>query len=622
MTISDIYRLGRTTSVAVLLLAGGEAQAQWGRRNCPPTNCPAPWASVPAPGASAAQQGPGNQSLQSAPAETSKPAEPPAKLVAPSNPDANSKTPPAATPNLTDQIGNAANNMNMPSSFAAAASPQNLAPNMIGDFFAGKGNTIEIPTFRPGVFDGATGRANWSFGFINQVTQGSPIEVQGFSDAATLQIRLANGSTPPGFQPSYSLIQLGLTSDVVANSVANFAPGTVGTTFALNPNAPVVTQVYQIAKTLIVAGETAGLKPGETLDAVNVTVNNGTATRSQGRGDPFPEESVSIQFDGSAQTSIRSVQTILVDVPSPSGGGIFGRLKLSENNSPMPRDRVFFDYSYFSDVPIANNGAHVQVFRPGFEKTFFNETASVEVRTPFAATLDSNQTSDGAMAYNAEFGNITVGGKALLYSNGTWAFSFGTALIIPTADDIKISSTLLGRQLIQVNNQAYHVQPYLAALWTPSERFFLQTFVQIDFCLNGNAVFTDVSGAGLVKSGHLNDQTNFFWDVGMGYWLFRNTEGESLLRGLAPVFELHYNQSLNDADIVQFGDLGIGDLGGNYSIINATMGLNIDLRTNTSMMLGVVLPLTTDRQFNYELSLQLNQRLGGGGRAPYTSPDF
>lgn len=166
------------------------------------------------------------------------------------------------------------------------------------------------------------------------------------------------------------------------------------------------------------------------------------------------------------------------------------------------------------------------------------------------------------------------------------------------------------------------MQPYLAALWTPSERFFLQTFVQIDFCLNGNAVFTDVSGAGLVKSGHLNDQTNFFWDVGMGYWLFRNTEGESLLRGLAPVFELHYNQSLNDADIVQFGDLGIGDLGGNYSIINATMGLNIDLRTNTSMMLGVVLPLTTDRQFNYELSLQLNQRLGGGGRAPYTSPDF
>lgn len=602
MTIQSIFRLGKAAGVAAALMASTEANAQWGRRNCPPQPCDVPQYMSPG--------------ISSAPGMAPSPITQPGTAT-PTNP---STTTPgqAASPNLTDQIANSANNFNQPSSFAAAGAPQNLAPNMIGDFFSANSNSIRIPKLRPGFYDGATGTANWPTGqVVAPLTNGQPINFSAPSNNGFLAIALANGGSQ-----SLPFALLGITTQLDASSIANFAPGANPSPIALSTANTTVDQAYQAARLFVINAETAQLQPGETLASVNVAVNGGTATRSgTGGPDPTVGEPFSIAYVGSAQTLVASNQSIFVDVNSPSGGGIFGRLKISENNSPMPRDRVFFDYSYFSDVPIANNGAHVQVFRPGFEKTFFNGMASFECRVPFAATVDSTQNADGPLAYNTEFGNVTLGAKALLYSNGTWAFSVGAATIIPTADDQQVN--LFGIPLVRVNNEAYHLQPYLAALWTPSDRFFVQSFVQFDFCLNGNSVYFDPAIAGaLTKTGHLNDQNSLFIDVGAGFWLVRNEDGNSFVRGIAPIAELHYNQSMNKADVVGLGALGVGDLSGNYSILNTTLGINFDLRTNTTMMLGVALPLTADRQFNYELSLQLNQRFGTAGRAPLTSPDF
>ena len=55
--------------------------------------------------------------------------------------------------------------------------------------------------------------------------------------------------------------------------------------------------------------------------------------------------------------------------------------KISEEQSPMPRDRVFFNYNYFNNARSDCPNVAGRVF--GFEKTFLDGAASVELRLPF-----------------------------------------------------------------------------------------------------------------------------------------------------------------------------------------------------------------------------------------------
>ena len=92
---------------------------------------------------------------------------------------------------------------------------------------------------------------------------------------------------------------------------------------------------------------------------------------------------------------IAYTETTPIVIPS-SAGSVVGRMKIAENVSPLPRDRVFFNYSLFGNVPLSQGGGNVNRFSPGFEKTFFNRMTSVELRAPFAATLNSDVTVGGA----------------------------------------------------------------------------------------------------------------------------------------------------------------------------------------------------------------------------------
>src|SRR4029079_7105637 len=74
--------------------------------------------------------------------------------------------------------------------------------------------------------------------------------------------------------------------------------------------------------------------------------------------------------------------------------------KISENDSPIPRDRVFFSYNHFqnvfqiSETPLTPPGPAMIRQEPidrytlGFEKTFFDGWTSVEVRMPFIGSID------------------------------------------------------------------------------------------------------------------------------------------------------------------------------------------------------------------------------------------
>src|SRR5262249_14312798 len=85
---------------------------------------------------------------------------------------------------------------------------------------------------------------------------------------------------------------------------------------------------------------------------------------------------------------------VMVTVPNPSNGGAVGRTKIADDNSPLPRDRFILDYDYFDNVPLSRQTG-VHRFSPGIEKTFLDQSASIEVRLPFAATLSSDVTTAG-----------------------------------------------------------------------------------------------------------------------------------------------------------------------------------------------------------------------------------
>src|SRR5262245_41624217 len=109
-------------------------------------------------------------------------------------------------------------------------------------------------------------------------------------------------------------------------------------------------------------------------------------------------------------------------LPIAGGGSRVG--KISENDSPIPRDRVFFSYNHFenvfqiSETPQTPPGPRVLRQEPidrytlGFEKTFFDGWTSVELRMPFVGTIDTQLTTVGYTSGN--IGNLTAVLKSLV----------------------------------------------------------------------------------------------------------------------------------------------------------------------------------------------------------------
>ena len=175
-----------------------------------------------------------------------------------------------------------------------------------------------------------------------------------------------------------------------------------------------------------------------------------------------------------------------------------GRQKIGENGSPLPRDRVFFNYSYFDNVPFTRQGIDVNRFTPGIEKTFIDGNASIEVRFPFATTLESDIVSDGPTGTSAtEFGNITMYLKGLLVQTSENAVGAGLGIALPTADSMTVSMAD-GTPQVVISNEAVHLMPYIGGVrQTNSSPMFVQGFLQFDFDLNGNPVFADGGGGTL-----------------------------------------------------------------------------------------------------------------------------
>lgn len=394
---------------------------------------------------------------------------------------------------------------------------------------------------------------------------------------------------------------------VVVPSNFNGVP-TPGTVFMstdalqnLNPQAFGLTAGDPAFQQAVSAGNVAAFGPGVT------TFQGGQATLTADDGIPgiTPADQYAVT-QGTTFTPLFTPTNVVILIPNPSAGAAVGIVKVAENNSPLPRDRVYFNYSSFNNVNFFQGGVNVNRFTPGIEKTFFDEQMSLEFRAPFASTLDSNIIAGGFTdVSHTELGNLTAILKAILYGNDTFTFTGGLWVGAPTADDVNVTG-VNGTPLISVDNESVHVAPYLAALWTPNDRFFTQTFVSCDVDLNGNPVSAN-TGMGLTPIGRLNDPALLFVDMGFGYWLYRGQE-DRFITGMAPIFEAHYNASLADYDRVALGNFQIGDQSTNFDILNLTVGLNMVVGQQSNLTLGYTTPVGegVDKQFDGELRVLFN----------------
>ena len=295
-----------------------------------------------------------------------------------------------------------------------------------------------------------------------------------------------------------------------------------------------------------------------------------------------------------------------IEVCIPTPGSSIGRVKLADNNSPLPRDRVFFDYNYFHNTSL--NGIDVHRYTPGFEKTFFDGIGSFEFRMPMAGTLDNNvvideDTGADVTGLTGEFGDLFFGIKALLAASDRGAIAIGVGLSAPTADDVRVHLSD-GTPLALVENEAIYVSPYAAFLCTPTPDSFFQGFVQFNFDASGNPVHANTVGTGLLPVGRLNEQSSLFVDLSLGHWIFRDFSARP--HGLALAIEAHYSSSIQDADVITSQFFQVGDPNFNYDVLNLTVGAHA-LVGQTVFTVGWGFPVTDEQGFDGELRAFVNR---------------
>lgn len=298
------------------------------------------------------------------------------------------------------------------------------------------------------------------------------------------------------------------------------------------------------------------------------------------------------------------------------------RLNLAENGSPIPQNRVFVDYRHFHSVvptdvfsvPQAgiDNSSLLDVDRVvfGFEKKFFHDLMSVEIRVPFndQVTSDievSHQQSDwppptpdtypnvsGVPITSERFqlGNVGLSWKAILYEDCVVTFTSGVGVKLPTAPDVTMRATVKDdhfrvydpsfpapgyvtvpmniRMYAMVANESVDLVPFLAMAYKPSERLFAQGMLQVNIpvnptrgvlgvegSINGVPVgaFDDPTNGGIAGDAELSWQTLLRLNAQLGCWLHKNPGG--LVTAVAALVEANWTTTLNDARTMQFDDI-------------------------------------------------------------------
>ncbi len=409
-----------------------------------------------------------------------------------------------------------------------------------------------------------------------------------------------------------------------SNSGSFGDPGLMGDFFGATSNTgSVVTQAFEVYVTGLPTGG-GGLDfafdPGPFNDA---TLLSGNQLAPITPASDLPQPQVpGFQFSGGTATLVSGSTYRLnyayarsLTLPTSFSSQ---RIKLSENSSPVPTNRVFMNYSMFGNVPLNDKGVTVNRFSPGFETLLFSPNRSLEFRAPFATSLSSDLIYDGVTnTQQFEFGNLFVSLKQVLWRRDVNLISAGMSVTAPTADPTQAVDSR-GNTLVRINNDSVHLMPFVGGFYKPSKRTFAQGIAQIDADVNGNRVYRSVitqngptsqRTSSLQEVGKLQDMTLLYLDANIGAWIYRS-EGRGLT-GIAPMLEAHYNRSLNKADCIVNNSLGeryqlpIQQ----YDNLNLVSAVSFEFNQRSRLGFGYVVPVGNgpDRAFDHEARCTFNR---------------
>lgn len=296
----------------------------------------------------------------------------------------------------------------------------------------------------------------------------------------------------------------------------------------------------------------------------------------------------------------------------PLGGGA-RRMKVAANNRALPQDRFILEYQNFADaytadasqfiVGPASRTIDLHQYTIGFEKTFADGLASIDIRLPFTSQLELATPNFGVEG--GRLGNINAKLKIDIMSDDYFCFSVGTGLDAPTGSSVVFQGNGF---YYEVANEAVFLQPFLAYEERVDDWYF-HAFTSIDVGLNGNSLRPDFIAGPLL--GRINDQTLGTLSIGGGRWIFYDPS-ERLIDGFAVSTELHYTTTLQDSDSVShilfFQSSTVENLSNRNDHLNLAIGGHLSMGAS-SLRLGFVQPLRDgdDRVFDQEISVQFNR---------------
>ena len=319
----------------------------------------------------------------------------------------------------------------------------------------------------------------------------------------------------------------------------------------------------------------------------------------------------SLGFGGQLITVGETQRPAIVDLPLGTGR----MFRIAENNSPIPTDRFYFDYRSFQNALSSQiltgptflpQDANVDRYTLGFENTFWDGNASLDLRVPFVSSFDVSPGPDFGLS-SGNFGDISLFYKNLLYADDMVAIAAGVGIGIPTSSDVE---GRLGGSPFRLESDAVHILPYVGALVVPNDFWFFQWFLQLDFNANGNDV---VAGDPLREQAVLTEQNLFHINLSGGYWLHENYDAR-YVNGIAAILELHYTTTIQDADAVAFAGGGdfifLGNTFNRVDVLNMTAGLHFQIGDLSNLRVACVVPLRSEienRQFDAETVVSFNR---------------
>jgi hypothetical protein len=280
--------------------------------------------------------------------------------------------------------------------------------------------------------------------------------------------------------------------------------------------------------------------------------------------------------------------------------------KISENQSPRPQDRFYFDFNFYNNVnkainaldgvPIRNMQAYRYLF--GFEKTFDEGRGSFGLRFPINNVTADPINRPGFQRFQTPtrtaVGNLDIFAKYVLKANPETGslISAGFLVSAPTGPGRFAGAPYI----FGLNDTSF--QPFIGYICNGGD-WYLQGF------------------SGFYFPSIIADNTLMYNDVAVGYFLLRSDDPSAFLSAVVPSFEVHVNSPFTHTNWHNRQDIAAAP-----TVVSLTWGLNFQFQRSAVLTCGYILPVTNPQPFTGEFAMLLNIFYGRtrAGRIPITPP--